>query len=65
MFHIFKKRLVDKETEKEEETREFLLQSQGFDEAFYLSRNPDVADARADPLMHYLRSNLCFLPGAC
>ena len=55
MFHIFKKRLVDKETEKEEETREFLMQSQGFDEAFYLSRNPDVADARADPLMHYLR----------
>lgn len=26
-----------------------------FDEAWYLSRNPDVAEAKADPVRHYLR----------
>ena len=33
-----------------------LIRASGlFDEAWYLSKNPDVAEAKADPVRHYLR----------
>lgn len=47
-----------------QKTRSFLTETQNinlirasglFDEAWYLSKNPDVAEAKADPVRHYLR----------
>ena len=55
VFRALKAHLSTKKAGKEEEIRDFLLSSRGFDEAFYLSRYPDVAAAGGDPLTHYLR----------
>jgi hypothetical protein len=39
----------------ETQNRNLIRASGLFDKAWYLSKNPDVTEAKADPVRHYLR----------
>ncbi len=55
-FRLLSKKKYKKKTAKYTKEYKVLARSKLFDAKWYLKHNPDVKKAKADPIMHYLKS---------